>query len=131
MKIIDGKQKNMTKMSEIIITIMGWIYVLGQLMQLITTILLWLFGMFYLKETVFSDSKTLFTFFFTIIIALIWVIMSMLWGRYNYKKYAHLKRRTFPKDTTVNDIGNLLNLDVEIIKDMQNTKNIVLEETIV
>lgn len=131
MNIIDGKQKKTTKMSEKIITTMGWIYVLGQLIQLIITIILWLFGMFYLKETVFSDSKTLFTLFFTIIVALIWLIVSILWGRYNYKKYAHLKRRTFPKDTTINDISNLLDLDVKIIEEMQNTKNIVLEETIV
>lgn len=129
--IIDRSEKNILKSSEILITSLGWIYLIGQITQLVLTVILWGLGTFYLGETILSDPSTIYIFVFTTFVAIIWITLSMWWGNYNFKKFAHLNRRTFPQDTTAEEVSFVTKLNVSEILKLQNQKEIILEKTIV
>lgn len=74
---------------------------------------------------------TIHTFIITLVIAISGLILMYFWGGYNYKRYAHLRRRKFPKDVTKGEIERYFNLPSSTIEKMQNDKIIILEKTIV
>jgi poly-beta-1,6-N-acetyl-D-glucosamine biosynthesis protein PgaD len=78
-----------------------------------------------------DPKKTLQTLLITIGIAILATLVLSLWGAYNYRKYAHLNRRTFPKDVTSSKIDGHFGLHPFVVLDMRNNKITVLEKTIV
>lgn len=134
MNIIDGFQKKYIKKFERLITISGWFLIVFYMIQIVLSILLWKFNLsnFYNKLLVFPNVKsTITTFIITAGISILAFIVMLLWGRYNYKRYAYLNRRKFPKDVTSQEIALHFNLPVEVIEKMQNDRIIELEKTIV
>lgn len=134
MNIIDGLQKKSIKIVERLITTIGWTVMLGYLLQTVLSIVLWLFNAsnFYTK-LIASGSiySTVQTFFITVTIAISALLIFYFWGRYNKKMYAHLNRRTFPKNVTPDEVEAYFRLDSSIIEKMQKDKIIILERTII
>jgi len=134
MNIIDGLQKKTIRRLEILITTIGWLVMLFYIIQTLLSIVVWSFNLsnFYNKLFTSSDvSTTIHTFIITIFIASGSFILMYFWGKYNYKKYAHLRRRKFPKVVTNDEIESYFNLPSSTIEKMQNDKIIILEKTIV
>jgi poly-beta-1,6-N-acetyl-D-glucosamine biosynthesis protein PgaD len=65
-----------------------------------------------------------------LIIAVISFVIMIMWKIYNLKKFGKLKRRVYPKDTDMNDLVEFFKLDESRIKEIQNSKVIVLEENL-
>ena len=142
MNIIDGLQKKSIRILEILITIIGWLIMLYYIIQTLFSIVFWLLlfmvfwlfnlSNFYNKLFTSSDvSTTIHTFIITIFIASGSFILMYFWGKYNYKRYAHLRRRKFPKTVTNDEIERYFNLPSSTIEKMQYDKIIILEKTIV
>lgn len=142
MNIIDGLQKKSIRILEILITTIGWLIMLHYILQTLVSIVLfsllytvlWSLNLpdFYNKLSSLDDvSALIHIFIITIVIAGSFFILMYFWGRYNYKRYAHLRRRKFPKDVTQEEIEIYFNLPSLLVKKMQNDKIIILENTIV
>lgn len=134
MNIIDGLQKKAIRIIEGIITTMGWLLMLGYIIQIILSIILWVFNLsnFYYTLFIFSNIKTTIrTIIITVVIAMGVFVLIYSWGRYNYKRYAHLKRRKFPENVTNDKIATYFGLSLSLVEKMQNDKIIVIEKTIV
>lgn len=134
MNIIDGLQKKFIKRIEQVITTLGWIVILIFVIQSLLSIFLWIFNLsnFYTKLFLYNNiDTTIRVFLLTITFSLLFFIIIYLWRKYNYKKYAHLRRRTLPNYVTSNEIESYFNLPPSLVEKMQNDKIIVLEKTIV
>ena len=132
--IIDGKQNKKIKFIEAIISAVGWMFMLGYLIQIITSLIVWAFSLsnFYEKLFIINNIQdTIRVMLITVLISVIIFIVIFAWGKYNYNRYAHLTRRQFPKDTTKDEVAEYFNLPINEILKMQNDKRIELEETIV
>lgn len=138
MNIIDGLQKKSIRILEILITTIGWLIMLYYIIQTLLWLLLytvfWSLNLsnFYNRLSSLDNvSATMHIFIMTIVIAVSCFILMYFWGRYNYKKYAHLRRRKFPKDVTHEEIEIYFNLPSPLVKKMQNDKIITFKKTIV
>lgn len=134
MNIIDGLQKRSTKMMERMFTTAAWSIMLIYIFQVILSVLLWVFNLsnFYHKLFILGNIKnTIHTLTITIAFSISVFIVMYGWGKYNYKRYANLNRRKFPKDITASEVANYFDLPVSLIVQMQNDKVIILEKTIV
>jgi poly-beta-1,6-N-acetyl-D-glucosamine biosynthesis protein PgaD len=142
MNIIDGLQKKSIRILEILITTIGWLIMVYYIIKTLFSIAFWLLlskvflslnsSNFYNKLFTLSDViTTIHTFIITLVIASIGLILMYFWGRYNYKRYSHLRRRKFPKNVTKNEVERYFNLPSSTIEKMQNDKIIILEKTIV
>lgn len=134
MNIIDGFQKKRIRILEIVITTIGWIIMLYYIIQTLLSIVFWSLNLsnFYNNIITLNDIiTTIHTFIITIVIAGSDFILMYFWGRYNYKRYSHLRRRKFPKDVTKDEVERYFNLPSSTIEKMQNDKIIILEKTIV
>jgi poly-beta-1,6-N-acetyl-D-glucosamine biosynthesis protein PgaD len=134
MNIIDGLQNKIVKKIEKLITTIGWLIMLGYVLQTVLSIIFWIFNLsnFYHKLFIFGNIEiTVHTFLITFTIAICIFLLLYLWGRYNYKRYAHINRRTFPKDVTSDEIALYFGLKSSLVEKMQNDKIIILEKTIV
>lgn len=132
--IIDGKQKRKFKIFEGIFSFCGWILMLGYLIQIMASLIIWIFGLSNIYEKLFminNIENTIRTTLITVWISIIVFIIMLTWGKYNYNRYAHLRRRKFPKDTTIEELSEYFNLSLDKIEKMQNDKRIELEKTIV
>ena len=134
MNIIDGLQKKTIRRLEILITTIGWLVMLFYIIQTLLSIVVWSFNLSNFYNKLFTSSNvstTIQTFIITIVITIGSFILMYLWGKYNYKRYAHLRRRKFPKTVTNDEIERYFNLPSSTIEKMQNDKIIILEKTIV
>lgn len=134
MNIIDGLQKRSIKIIEKVVTVIGWLLMLGYIFQIVLSILLWSFNLsnFYNELFVLDNLRaTINTFLITASISVGVFILIFFWGKYNFKKYAHLRRRKFPEDTTIEKVAEHFDLPISLIEEMQNDKVIELEKTIV
>lgn len=142
MNIIDGSQKKSIRILEILITTIGWLimlyYIIITLFSIAFSLLLSKVFLslnlsdFYNKLfTSKAIITTIHTFIITIVIAGSDFILIFFWGRYNYKRYSHLRRRKFPKNVTKDEVEHYFNLPSSTIEQMQNDKIIILEKTIV
>lgn len=132
--IVDGKQKKKFKFFEVIFSLFGWILMLGNLIQIVASLIIWIFGLSNIYEQLFminNIENTIRIILITVIISIIVFIIMLIWGKYNYNRYAHLRRRKFPKYTTSEEIAEYFNLSLDKIQSMQNDKIIELEKTIV
>lgn len=132
--IIDGKQKRKFKIIENFFSLFGWTLMLGYLIQIVASLIVWGFSLsnFYTELFMIRNiEKTIRIILITVLISVILFIVMYIWGKYNFNKFAHLRRRKFPKDTTPNDLAEYFNLPIDEILKMQNDKKIELEKTIV
>jgi poly-beta-1,6-N-acetyl-D-glucosamine biosynthesis protein PgaD len=132
--IIDGRQKKKIKVVEAIITFMGWLVMVGFALQILLSVLLWYFNLSEFYRELFmpySVPETVRVVFVTLSISVLCLSVMYIWGRYNLKKFGPLNRRTFPVDTTVEEVAQFFNLPLEMVQDLQNSKALVLEKTIV
>lgn len=134
MNIIDGLQKKTIRIIEVIVTTMGWLLMLGYIVQIILSIILWVFNLsnFYYFSFIFHNIETTIrTIVITLLISVCVFMLIYLWGKYNYKRYAHLTRRKFPENVTKDKIATYFDLPLSLVEKMQNDKVIVIEKTIV
>jgi poly-beta-1,6-N-acetyl-D-glucosamine biosynthesis protein PgaD len=134
MNIIDGLQKKGIRIIEGIVTTMGWLLMLGYIIQIILSIILWVFNLsnFYYSFFIFNNiNATIRTIAITVVISVCVFMLIYLWGKYNYKRFAHLKRRKFPENVTNDKIAEYFGLPLSLVEKMQNNKIIVIEKTIV
>lgn len=134
MNIIDGLQKKGIRIIEGIVTTMGWFLMLGYIIQIILSIILWVFNLsnFYYSFFIFNNiNTTIRTIAITVVISVCVFMLIYLWGKYNYKRFAHLKRRKFPENVTNDKIAEYFGLPLSLVEKMQNDKIIVIEKTIV
>lgn len=132
--IIDGKQKKKLKLIENFFSLFGWTLMLGYLIQIVASLIVWGFSLsnFYIELFMIRNiEKTLRIILITVLISVILFIIMYIWGKYNFNKFAHLRRRKFPKDTTPDDLAEYFNLPIDEILKMQSDKKIELEKTIV
>lgn len=104
------------------------------IIQTLLSIVVWSFNLSNFYNELFTSSNvstTIHTFIITIVITIGSFILMYLWGKYNYKRYAHLRRRKFPKTVTNDEIERYFNLPSSTIEKMQYDKIIILEKTIV
>ena len=134
MNIIDGFQKKTIRRLEILITTIGWLVMLFYIIQTLLSIVVWSFNLSNFYNKLFTSSNvstTIHTLIITIVLASGNFILMYFWGKYNYKRYAHLRRRKFPKTVTNDEIERYFNLPSSTIEKMQYDKIIILEKTIV
>lgn len=132
--IIDGKQKKKFKIVENFFSLFGWTIMLGYLIQIIISLVVWAFSLsnFYTELFMIKNmEKTIRIILITVLISVILFIVMYIWGKYNFNKFAHLRRRKFPKDTTPDELAEYFNLPIDEILKMQHDKKIELEKTIV
>jgi poly-beta-1,6-N-acetyl-D-glucosamine biosynthesis protein PgaD len=133
MNIIDGLQKKKLKIVERIVTTICWLITIGYVSYTFLSAILYFFNIpdFYHKLFGFSNIyTTLRTLGITVCIAIGILLLLYVWGKYNYKKYAHLSRRTFPKEVTNKELEDYLGVPSSIIEKMKKDKIVVLEKTI-
>ena len=107
---------------------------LGYMVQIILSLLLWAFNLsnFYRKLFILgSIEATVNTLLITVAISFLSFLILYGWGRYNFKRFAHLKRRHFPEAIVPEDIVSYFKLSPEVVKAMQTDKITTLEKTIV
>ncbi|MDF2547169.1 MAG: pgaD [Anaerosolibacter sp.] len=132
--LIDGRQKRRIKVVEAIITLLGWIYILGFFIYTALTLILWYFNLNYIYNELFYMQNifdTLKIISVTITAAMVAFVIMLGWGRYNYQKFGHLDRRQFPKKVSSEDIAKYFNLSIQQVDELQSDKWINLEKTIV
>jgi len=66
----------------------------------------------------------------TLYIAGVSFVVMIAWKIYNLKRFGKLKRRVYPVDTTIDDLVNFFKISEDKIRDMQNSKVIILEENL-
>ena len=134
MNITNNLDKKFIKKSEKLITIILWLNIFSYIIQNLLSIVLFPLGInnfytgLFIKKNTFTLINTL---AITICIAACSFILIYFWGKYNYKKYAHLRRRKFPKNVTNHEIELYFNLPSSLVEKMQKDKIIILEKTII
>ncbi|MDP4183423.1 MAG: poly-beta-1,6-N-acetyl-D-glucosamine biosynthesis protein PgaD [Bacillota bacterium] len=132
--IIDGKQKKTFKVIELLITSIGWIYILGFLVQITFSIFLWKLNITHIINELFiyrNLADTARIAIITISAALISFFVMYLWRNYNLKRFGSLRRRRFPKDIDIDVLSQYFDLKADEIIRLQSDKWIELDETIV
>lgn len=109
--IITGKQKRLRRVVEYIITLFGWLFLLGFLYNMIRLFKINLNLQFYSLNLVNANAIILFTF----ITLLISTLTLLWWSSFNKRKYGSLKRRNFPPVTASNEIAQLYSVKEEDI----------------
>jgi len=66
----------------------------------------------------------------TVYIAIVSFVVMVIWKIYNLKRFGKLNRRVYLEDTTIDDLVELFGMSEDKIKEMQNSKIIVLEENL-
>lgn len=115
-------------------TTFGWLYVLATGLQVLVSLVAWYFNLSHLAQELLivgNISDTVRVVLTTWVVAALWLSIMFLWGYYNLKKFGPLNRRKFPKAVTQEEISLYFRLPLPVIQEMQNSKLITLEKTIV
>ncbi|WP_058487019.1 poly-beta-1,6-N-acetyl-D-glucosamine biosynthesis protein PgaD [Defluviitalea phaphyphila] len=128
--IIDNKQKQKKVFFERLLTITGWIFMLYNAIQIIATIILWIFSIRNTYYTFEDNVEVIYTFFILIILALAIFIIIITWSTYNLKKYGKLRRRKFAKNVSDEDIITYFNITEEKLKSMKKDRIIYINKNI-
>lgn len=125
MNIIDGLQKKHVKIAEKMFTTAAWAIMLIYIIQVILSILLWIFNLsnFYHKLFILGNIKnTISTLAATIIFSLSALIAMYIWGKYNFRRYAGLNRRKFPENVSACEIADYFELPISLVEQMQKDR---------
>ncbi|WP_207726955.1 poly-beta-1,6-N-acetyl-D-glucosamine biosynthesis protein PgaD [Anaerosolibacter carboniphilus] len=132
--LIDGRQKRRIKIIESIITVLGWLYMLGFFVYTILTLVLWYFNINYIYNELFFMQNifdTLKIISVTVIAAIVAFTIMLGWGQYNYQRFGNLDRRQFPKAVSSDALAEYFKIPIQQVEELQNNKWITLEKTIV
>jgi len=88
------------------------------------TIVMWI-GLFYSLKFIHIDLVMK-----SLVIAVICFIVMIGWKEYNIKRFGSLRRRQFPKNTDISDLVYFFKISEDRIREMQNSKIIILEENL-
>lgn len=95
--IIDGRQKKPKLFFERIFTAAGWLFVLYSVIQILFTLIVWLFNISNAYIRFRNNMQVVYTVIITLILSVVIFAIVMGWSVYNYRKYGKLNRRNFPK----------------------------------
>ena len=132
--IIDGRQKKIKRFFEIILSIIGWLYIVVYVVYIIYGMIAKFFGLTVIKIGIYNDHmiiETMSYFKILLIVILISTIVINFWRFYNAKRFGKLERRSFPQDSNNKELAKYFNIDESVIIRMQNEKIITLENNIV
>jgi poly-beta-1,6-N-acetyl-D-glucosamine biosynthesis protein PgaD len=132
--LIDGRQKRRIRALESIITLLGWLYMLGFFIYTVLTLVLWYFNISYIYNELFFMQNifdTLRIISITVAAAAIAFAVMFCWGRYNFQRFGNLNRRQFPKAVSSDDLAEYFKIPIEQVDALQNDKWINLDKTIV
>lgn len=129
--IIDNKQKQKRVFFERLLTTVGWLFVLYSAIQIIATIIIWLFNIRNTYYTFGNNVEVIYTIFILIILSVVIYIGIMVWSSYNYKKYGKLNRRKFAKDVSDDEIVAYFNITDEQLEHMKKDKIIYIDKKII
>jgi len=125
--IINRKQKFRVKAVEGVITAAGWTYILFWSVQLIISIIAWIFGSSLLLNQliVLGDVTDLIRIaILTTFMAACWLAVSYLWGLYNAKVFGAMNRRKDPGPATIEDVARYTNLPTALLAEIQDSRYI-------
>lgn len=111
--IIDNKQIPKRVFFEGLLTTAGWLFVLYSAIQIIATVIIWLFNIRNTYYTFDKNIEVIYTLFGLIILSVVIYIGIAVWSNYNLKKYGKLNRRKFAKDVTDDEIVAYFNISGE------------------
>ena len=132
-KIIDNKQNKLSRFFENIISMLGWSYIVIILIQLLFSVLFWIFGISYLYKYILIGNieLTISVLKKSLIIAIFGFLIIILWSKYNYVSYVKLYRRSYKKKhTSPKEISNYFNISEQDVYKIQNSKYIEIEDNI-
>jgi poly-beta-1,6-N-acetyl-D-glucosamine biosynthesis protein PgaD len=132
--IIDGRQKKGTKKFEILLTWVGWSYMIGAFLQITATLAMWVFNVSFEADNLFNIDNIYYTLRVTTItlgVAIISFLILFLWSEYNYKRYSKLKRRRFSGIATNEELASYFKIELRQIEEMQQSKYVEFDKTIV
>ncbi len=131
--IIDGRQKLSSKVFELIITLIGWIYFILFLSSILISLGLWAIkGQ---VAAVFSGGRSVVSVLQLLLITAAVIVFSLTliltWRRYNLKRFGSLRRRSHPKAFDANSVAEYFEIPVERVEEYQKSRLIVFDKTIV
>jgi len=132
--IIDGRQKKTKRYFEIILSVIGWLYIVVYVVYIIYGMVAKLFGLPVIKIGIYNDymiTETMSYFKILSIIILISIVIITFWRFYNAKRYGEMKRRFSPQNSNNKELSEYFNIDESVIVRMQTEKIITLENNIV
>lgn len=132
--IIDGRQKKGKKGLEMLVTIMGWTYMLSAMTQISFTLLMWVVNIFFASNQLLLQNdmdKTVKVISVTIATAIFSFIILFYWSEYNYRRFGRLRRRRFASPVSNEELASFFNITEEQIQQMQQSKWTELDKTIV
>jgi poly-beta-1,6-N-acetyl-D-glucosamine biosynthesis protein PgaD len=132
--IIDGRQKKGKKRFEMLLTWVGWSYMITAFVQIASTLTMWAFNLFFGIDYLFNIENINYTVRvtgITLVIAIFSFLILFLWSEYNYKRYSKLKRRKFSGEATNEELAAFFKVDIKQIEEMQQSKYIEFDKTIV
>lgn len=132
--IIDGRQNKIKRFFEIILSVIGWLYIVVYVVYIIYGMIAKLFRLPVIKIGIYNDYmiiETMSYFKILFIVILISIIIIAFWRFYNAKRYGKMKRRSFPKASNNTELSEYFNIDESVVVRMQNEKIITLENNIV
>lgn len=91
----------------------------------IITILMWI-GFLYCVSHYIDIDLVIKTLYITVIS----FIVMIGWKIYNLKRFGKLNRRVYPRDTTTEDLVEFFGMSEDKIKELQESKLIILEENL-
>lgn len=132
--IIDGRQKKGKKRFEMLLTWIGWSYMITAFLQITLTLTMWAFNLFFGIDYLFNIENIYYTVRITgitILVAIFSFLILYFWSEYNYRRFSKLNRRSFSGEATNEELAIFFNIDMKQIEEMQQSKYIELDKTIV
>lgn len=117
--VIDIKKSLKRFFWESLLTFSGWALVINSVVQLISTILIWLYNLIFFNRTVSQNNEVIRVFIIMISLAVFIFLLIIFWSQYNLKKYGKLQRRVFPSATTDEEVASFFQIEsneLELLK---------------
>lgn len=132
--IIDHRQKKWKKVIEVILTVLGWTYILVYLVYVIYGIIALKLGLPLLEIGMYSRgmlAETERMLFILFVGTLIITLYMICWRQYNFRRFGKKDRRRFPRNVTDEDIAEYFKLEVSEVRSLRGQKVIEFEENII
>jgi biofilm PGA synthesis N-glycosyltransferase PgaC len=125
-------EKMTKKLTELGVIVLSSSIILFSIINIFLSLILWFIN----PEVIYNNqlikdsiNLTAFTFSTTIDIVYIVIIMGVLWGLYNKKKYGRRQYREFPVKTTIKHIARTFKIEDEVIMALRE-KSVTLKKNI-
>ncbi|MBT2694783.1 poly-beta-1,6-N-acetyl-D-glucosamine biosynthesis protein PgaD [Bacillus sp. ISL-55] len=115
--IINNKQSKPRKIIDLLFTLFGWAFLALFLYNFITHFEGDLDFTFLELNLANANSILL----ITVLVVITSVVFLSWWSSYNRRKYGHLKRRTFPPQTSEKELGEYFQVAEDELQSIQNS----------